>query len=356
MARRHDALADLIRSAAADGFLGADPATVAWLTGHVGAAMTVPASFALGPFVLAGNDGALTLIAADDVELAPDVEERVELVRLPTPEPGELDRLADARAALTPLVAGMKLAVEASSVPIGLLADATEWVDAGAAVLRARAVKDPDEIQLLRSAIELCDVAQRALREALRAGESELALHAAVQRAIDRRAGAPTPIVEDLVVGERTAQIGGQPGLLQIADGELVLYDVQPRYEGVWGDCCATVALGEPSAWARKAQGRTLDALEAAIEAIGPGVHAGALDTIVRERLPDLPHHVGHGIGWSSHELPRIVPGSATPLEPGMVIAIEPGLYGEHEGVRVERVMRVTDDGCEILSAHDLTL
>ena len=70
----------------------------------------------------------------------------------------------------------------------------------------------------------------------------------------------------------------------------------------------------------------------------------------------DYPHHSGHGLGADWHEEPRIVPGSKTVLEPGMVVAFEPGSYGDGEGVRVEQVVLVTDDGCEILSRHELDL
>jgi len=50
------------------------------------------------------------------------------------------------------------------------------------------------------------------------------------------------------------------------------------------------------------------------------------------------------------------VPGSQTVLEQGMVVAFEPGCYGDGEGARVEQVVLVTADGCEILSGHGLEL
>ena len=87
----------------------------------------------------------------------------------------------------------------------------------------------------------------------------------------------------------------------------------------------------------------------------GPGVVAGDIDALVRPGL-DYPHHTGHGLGTTFHEEPRIVPGSTVVLEPGMVIALEPGSYGEGEGVRVEQIVLVTNDGCEVMSGHELGL
>jgi Xaa-Pro aminopeptidase len=71
----------------------------------------------------------------------------------------------------------------------------------------------------------------------------------------------------------------------------------------------------------------------------------------------EYPHHSGgHGLGCDWHEEPRIVPGSKAVLEAGMVVAFEPGCYEQGEGVRVEQVVLVTADGCEILSGHELEL
>ena len=70
----------------------------------------------------------------------------------------------------------------------------------------------------------------------------------------------------------------------------------------------------------------------------------------------DYPHHTGHGLGFSWHEEPRIVPDSATVLEPGMIVALEPGAYGEHWGLRVEQVAVVTQTGHRVLSGHALAL
>ena len=56
------------------------------------------------------------------------------------------------------------------------------------------------------------------------------------------------------------------------------------------------------------------------------------------------------------HEEPRIVPDSTTVLEPGMVVALEPGTYPGPWGLRVERVCVVTETGCEVLSRHEVGL
>jgi Xaa-Pro aminopeptidase len=140
-----------------------------------------------------------------------------------------------------------------------------------------------------------------------------------------------------------------------MSEGELVIADLSPRRDGYWADSCSTIAVGVPTPTARAIHRRILDRLEQAIAAVKPGVVAGDLDALVREGL-NYPHHSGHGIGAGFHEEPRIVPAWPTVLEPGMVLALEPGWYGEGEGVRLEWIVLVTSDGCEVLSDHRLDL
>jgi Xaa-Pro aminopeptidase len=65
----------------------------------------------------------------------------------------------------------------------------------------------------------------------------------------------------------------------------------------------------------------------------------------------DFTHRLGHGMGMDGHEPPYLVEGNDTPLEPGMVFTIEPGIYQlDKFGVRIEDDTLVTDAGLEVLS------
>ncbi len=98
-----------------------------------------------------------------------------------------------------------------------------------------------------------------------------------------------------------------------------------------------------------------METLDALLDAVKPGLRAAELDALGRSRM-DYPHHTGHGLGVTPHQFPRIVPDATWTLEPGMVIALEPGTYPGPWGVRVERVAVVTEGGCEVLSGHSLDL
>jgi len=353
MAGRRERALEAVRATGADALLAANPSTVAWLTGFADDLEWGPSPFALSPLALLTADGPPVLVVSEDwSEAAAATGCEVSSYRGFTVEP--LDTVRGATRALVDAVGGRRVATEAGALPTALAA-AVDWVDVGTALARVQAVKDEDEIVLIRGAIALCDAGQAETRARADVGVTELELWSAMRLAVEAEAGARTPIVADLVAGPRTGETGGAPGNRRIEDGDLVLVDLVPRRNGYWGDCCATFAVGEPSANAVEHHRRACERLERLLEAVRPGVVAGDLDALARNGL-DYPHHTGHGLGTGWHEEPRIVPGSATVLEEGMVVAFEPGSYREGEGVRVEQVVLVTADGCEILSGHDLAL
>jgi Xaa-Pro aminopeptidase len=336
-----------------DGILAADPATVTWLTGFAADIESGPSPFALSPLaVLAAGQPPLLVVSADEEaaarELGCEVSSYPGFTTAP-PEP-----VVGAARALAAAVEGRRLATEPGALPAAL-AETVLWVDAASALARARAVKDDEEVKLLRAALELCDVGQREARERASAGIAEIELWALVRGAVERAAGGRTPLLADLASGERTGETGGAPGVRVLEEGDLLLCDLVPRRAGYWGDSCTTLAIGAAAASARAKHRRVREALDRGLEAIRPGVRAGELDALVRGDL-GYPHHTGHGLGTSWHEEPRIVPGGSTVLEPDMVLALEPAVYADGEGVRLEHVVLVTEDGCEVLSRFSLDL
>jgi len=351
MERRLRAL-EVARRAGAEALLASSPASVAWLTGFAAEIDSGPTPFSLPPLALVAGDGAVLIVSDDDAEGAAATGCDVRSYRGFSVEP--IDAVGGASSALGEVVGRRRVAVEAGALPAALAAG-LDWVDVGSELARGRAVKDSDELPLIRAAIELCDVGQREARLRAEPGLTELELWARVRGAIESAAGARTPILADLVAGPRTAATGGAPESRVMAEGDLVLCDLVPRRAGYWGDSCATFALGEPSAVATTSHRRASDRLARVLDAVRPGAVAGDLDALARDGL-EYPHHSGHGLGCDWHEEPRIVPGSKAVLEAGMVVAFEPGCYEQGEGVRVEQVVLVTADGCEILSGHELEL
>jgi Xaa-Pro aminopeptidase len=126
-----------------------------------------------------------------------------------------------------------------------------------------------------------------------------------------------------------------------------------------------TVHLGRASEYEWDVYHSVLEAQQAAVAAVAPGVRCGEVDEAARSVLrragleKAFSHSTGHGVGLEIHEGPRIAAKQEQILEPGMVITIEPGAYLSKEpgsdamafGVRIEDMVLVTESGGEVLTA-----
>lgn len=345
----------------ADALVTADPGLVRMLAGHATEVGFGPSPFQLPTVVVAARDAPVQLVCSADE--APE-REGVHAYEGFTIAP--IDPLAGALAALERAVAAggagpARTLVDGANVPAGLMPAIEGGFAAPIAGLAAlTAVKTDAEVAAVEAALRLCEAGHAAARAATHEGAGELQLWTAVAAAIEAAAGARTTVIADLLTGPRTEEIGGPPVVRSLADGELVLADIVPRLDGIWGDSCATWALGEPPPAAVEMHAVASRALEVGLAALRPGATAGDVDRAVRAEVESAghfyAHHTGHGLGFRWHEEPRIIPDGATVIEPGMVVALEPGAYRGGLGVRVEVVSVVTDEGCRVLSRHPLGL
>jgi Xaa-Pro aminopeptidase len=118
-----------------------------------------------------------------------------------------------------------------------------------------------------------------------------------------------------------------------------------------------TVHLGRPKADERRAYEAVLEAQEAGVAAVMPGVSCAEVDEAARSVLrraglaEAFSHSTGHGLGLEIHEPPRIGAGQTTGLLSGMVITIEPGVYLAGQfGIRIEDMVAVTQSGGQVLT------
>jgi len=219
-----------------------------------------------------------------------------------------------------------------------------------------RRVKAPEELEAIREAQALADRVFGEVRPMIQAGVRELDVALKLELGL-RRAGAEVGFDVIVASGPRGAMPHGVASEKVIEDGDLVTIDFGARVRGYHSDMTRTVAVGRPTDELRRVYNAVLEAEEAAVAAVKPGVRAEDLDTLARgilERhglLEAFAHSLGHGVGLNIHEGPGLRKGSEDVLESGMVITVEPGAYLPGVGgVRIEDLVLVTEAGYEVLS------
>lgn len=225
-----------------------------------------------------------------------------------------------------------------------------EWVDVAPEIDHSKLIKDQDEIDFIRQAAALADIGQAAVLKYAAPGITELELFALAHRDMEAAIGYRVPLMSDLSSGANTNSGGGMPTNKIIKSGDLILSDFQPCLQGYWGDSCNTMVIGTPTKEQKETFILVREALEIGIGAIKPGVQAKTVDLLMRDHIGNYPHHSGHSVGTAYHESPRITPYNAMALVPGMLIALEPAIYGEQYGIRLEHLVLVTSTGCEVIT------
>lgn len=231
------------------------------------------------------------------------------------------------------------------------------FVAVGPLVARLREVKDAEEIQKIRAAAELGCRLFEGLLEHIEPGvtEAEVALALEVNA---KMAGAEAMSFETIVAsGERSALPHGRASKARLPKRGFVTMDFGVVLDGYMSDMTRTVHLGRAFEGEREVYDAVLEAQEAAVAAVAPGVTAGDVDEAARSVLRRagldkcFTHSTGHGVGLEIHEGPRLAAKQTQVLEEGMVITIEPGVYMPGRfGVRIEDMVLVTEAGGEILT------
>jgi Xaa-Pro aminopeptidase len=166
--------------------------------------------------------------------------------------------------------------------------------------------------------------------------------------------------------GERTNIAHGLPSHRKLKSGDPVMIDIHPIANGYSADICRTVCVGKPSKEMQAVYDVYLNAQQATIAKVKPGIGVGELEEDMHSMLRVAGHeeHIFgppiHGVGIEFEEAP-LPPGhaffhgenEAPPLEANTVIAVgNCGLYTGDFGVRVEDTVVVTEKGYEILTRY----
>jgi Xaa-Pro dipeptidase len=232
---------------------------------------------------------------------------------------------------------------------------------AGGTVMALRARKDAEEVELIRTACgAVADVLERMFSE-LQPGAVEREVNARVEYRLKERGARACHTL--ILFGANGSNPHGKPGDRRLAEGDVVCADASAQIGGYWGDLTRCGTVGPSGEWARAAFEVVRKAQAAALDASRAGVPAREVDGAQRgiveaaSELGRCLHGAGHAMGVDVHEPPFLVPQSDAPLEEGMVLTIEPGLYQPGVGgIRLEDDVLVTSGEPELLCRLPLEL
>jgi Xaa-Pro dipeptidase len=285
------------------------------------------------------------------------------IISFPTGEPGVIST-ADAAEVMVRRCRGFlksPVGIEAGSLSLEdasilMVTENGAWKDVGSLIRALRSVKSADEITRLRLACRAADAGQAKAEEIFSTGISEISLQTECRCAMEIVAGRPIDCKADVLIGKKTVLIGGPTGIADetsAAEGEPAIVDLLPRVGGYYADTTRTLWSGQPSVEKKEVIDFLISVKNHLEKMLVPGAEAAAIDSVARERLlkaGSFPHHTGHGIGISSNEAPYLTPGSGDVLQEGMTITLEPGLYFDTWGARIEDDYLITADGYEKLT------
>ena len=254
-------------------------------------------------------------------------------------------------------------------------------VDPRAALHELRLRKSPEEVKTLRKAAAITAEAHRAAMAAGRPGTFEYELEAIIDYTFRKNGGTGPGYSTIVGAGENATILHYVENSCAIGPDDLVLVDAGCEYGYYTADITRTFpASGKFTGRGRDVYAIVLDTQKSAVAMAKPGVtidqihehcvrkltagmiELGLLTGPAEERITDLAfkkhymHGTSHWLGMDVHDVGAYTrDGTARPLEPGMVITVEPGLYlaAEGIGVRIEDDVLITQDGVgnEVLTA-----
>lgn len=228
---------------------------------------------------------------------------------------------------------------------------------------KLRLVKDDLEIEAIREAVRIADLAYAHITGFLKHGLLERDIATELDYFM-RKNGADKEGFDSIVAsGPRSALPHGRSSDRRISKGELIVLDYGAVCQGYHSDITRTVVIGEPDARQEEVYGIVLEAQSRAISSVRPGLSGGDVDAIARDYITVhecgeyFGHGLGHGLGLDVHDGRILARNSEIVLESGMVVTVEPGIYiPGWGGIRIEDDVLVTDTGAEVLTQSPKTL
>ena len=226
-----------------------------------------------------------------------------------------------------------------------------------------RAVKDASEIARMRKASEINDLVNTMASEYVRPGMTEKEAARFIDAEFLKQGASGNSFPTIVSFGANAADPHHEPDGTALREGRCVLIDMGCVYDRYCSDMTRTFFCGQPDPEFEKVYGLVREANERAEALIRPGVRFCDIDAAARDLISEagygeyFNHRLGHFIGQTDHEKGDVSSSNTGRAEPGMIFSVEPGVYLPGRfGVRVEDLVLVTENGCEVLNKAEKQL
>ena len=232
-----------------------------------------------------------------------------------------------------------------------------KFVDVSEAVVRARLVKNPEEIEHLRRAARIASRAFEDILDEIRPRRRESEVAADLVYAMQQRGASGASFRTIVGSGPNSAEPHYTAGPRKIRKGDFIVIDFGARYNHYCSDVTRTVVVGRATARQRDIYETVRRAQAESLRAMRPGAKAKAVDALARSIIDASPykgrfiHGLGHSIGLAVHDGGGLNQASEIVLRKDMVFTNEPGIYlPGFGGVRIEDDVLITARGPVLLS------
>jgi len=237
------------------------------------------------------------------------------------------------------------------------------FIDASGLVEELRLIKSDAEIALMRAAARTAEAGMRAGIDAIGVGVNENEVAAEIQAAMTR-AGSHYPAIAPFVASGWRGSMGHATWEDRVIEaGDAVFLEIGGCRHRYHAAMMRTVIAGDPPRQVRDAEKVCMEAVDACLAAMKPGVPAGEIDRVARAVIKVGAPHVeqasrtGYSIGigfapdWGEGHILSLLDGQERALEPNMTFHLIPWVQVPGmAGVGITETVRVTEKGCERLT------
>ncbi|WP_097025940.1 M24 family metallopeptidase [Clostridium peptidivorans] len=235
---------------------------------------------------------------------------------------------------------------------------AKSYVNGSDIIDKIRMKKDEEEREFMRRASKINDEAIERLINIIPEGLTEKEMGQRLLKIYEELGAEGFSFETIIAYGANAADPHHEGDNSKVKEGDCVIIDIGCKYKSYCSDMTRTVFYKNLPEKSEEIYNIVLEANKRAINTVKPGVRFCDIDKAARDYIESkgygkyFTHRTGHSIGIDVHDLGDVSSINTDIVEPGMIFSIEPGIYLPGEvGVRIEDLVLVTEDNCEVLNS-----